>query len=331
MYLIKKLYHPENFQGKYKKTNYFEGWYFKNIDKKRENVLAVIPGISLDTERLDNHAFIQVLDAKNCKVSYIRYNISEFKFDNNKFQIQIGDNFFSRKEMRLNIEDDNINILGHLSFSNIIRYPKTLTHPGIMGPYSFVPFMECYHGIINIHHDISGQLNISEKEIDFSHGYGYIEKDWGKSFPESWIWFQSNHFGLDDVTIMFSAAKIPWIGRSFLGLISFIRIKDKIFHFSTYTRAKISKLDYKDNNLRVALEDKKYRLEMHVTNSKGGILKAPQNGLMHREILESIDATIGVKFSYINGKIIYQGEGKNTGFEIVNEAEALDSLWKMKK
>lgn len=331
MYLIKKLYHPENFQGKYRKTNYFEGWYFKIIDKKRENVLAFIPGISLDKGRKDNHAFIQVLDARNCKANYFRYNILEFKYDQNRFHIQIGKNTFTRKEINLNIENEDISITGHLSFRNIIRYPKALTHPGIMGPYSFVPLMECYHGIINIHHDIIGQLNLSGKKVDFSEGYGYIEKDWGKSFPESWIWFQSNHFGADDVTIMFSAAKIPWIGRSFLGLISFIRIKDKIFNFSTYTKAKISKLDYKDNNLMVVLEDKKYRLEMNVVNSKGGILKAPQNGLMHREIKESIDATIEVKFSRKDGEILYVGEGQNTGFEIVNEAETLESLWKMKK
>ena len=58
-----------------------------------------------------------------------------------------------------------------------------MTRPGVMGPFSFVPFMECYHGVVNIDHKISGSLMINNEEIDFTDGYGYIEKDWGKSFP----------------------------------------------------------------------------------------------------------------------------------------------------
>ena len=35
-------------------------------------------------------------------------------------------------------------------------YPGTIFSPGIMGWYSFVPFMECKHGIVSINHDLTG-------------------------------------------------------------------------------------------------------------------------------------------------------------------------------
>ena len=318
MYFLSKLCRPEIFQGKKKKLNYFEGWYYKIIDDKMENAYAVIPGVSYGKNLKDAHAFIQVLDSYN-KVNYVPYDISTFKFNENKFEIKIGDNYFSRDKMRLNINSKDIQMKGQLLFNNIITFPKTLFCPGIMGPFSYVPFMECYHGVVNINHDIVGQLNISGNNVDFSRGYGYIEKDWGKSFPEGWVWLQSNHFKKEDVTLMFSEAKIPWLGKSFQGFLSLLRIKEEIYIFASYTFAKIIKLDYSDNKLEVIVEDRKYRMKMKVNHSPGGALKAPKNGQMNRVIVESINAVVKVKLSDRKGNIIFEGIGTNTGLEIVKE------------
>lgn len=319
MYLLKKIFNPEIFQGRNKKKNYFEGWYYKIIDKRTENVFAIIPGVSLDRGKREPHAFIQVLDAHKGKVNYLRYEFSAFKFNENKFEIEIAGNYFSDKEIRLNIDNKDLRVRGHLLFKNIVSYPKTILRPGIMGPYAFVPFMECYHGIVNIHHSIFGQLDILGNKVDFDNGYGYIEKDWGRSFPEAWIWLQSNHFNTDDVSLMFSTAKIPWLGRYFTGFLSFIRIKEKMYLFATYTMAKIIRLNYLENRLKIVIEDRKLRLEIEAVHSGGGVLKAPKNGLMEREVLESITALVRVKLTNRKGNTIYEGEGTNTGLEIVND------------
>lgn len=316
MYLLNRLFNPDIFQGRFKKKNYFEGWYFKTIDRSMKNVLAIIPGVSFDKLKKNCHAFVQVLDAHSCKVDYLKYDISAFNFKKDKFEIEIGDNYFSNKEIRLDIKDDELIIKGRLRFENIVVYPKTVWRPGVMGPYSFVPLMECYHGIVNIHHDIFGLLNINGKDIDFTDGYGYIEKDWGRSFPEAWIWLQSNHFQKDDVSVMFSFAKIPWLGRYFMGLISFIRIKGKTYLFATYTGAKVLELSYFNNTIKVVLGDSKYKLELVARHSNVGILKAPKNGLMQREVLESITAVVNVRLSAKDDRTIYEGTGTNTGLEI---------------
>lgn len=322
MCLFHKLWNPEMFQGQYKRKIYFEGWYYKLIDASQKNVWAIIPGVAYSQSPNDGHAFIQVIEANSCTVHYFKYNVNSFKFNNKDFHIEIENNYFNRKGIILDLNNDNISIKGELSFNNIIPFPKKFFNPGIMGPFSFIPFMECYHGIVNIHHEIEGKLFENNSEIDFTSGYGYIEKDWGKSFPESWIWLQSNHFSQTDVSVMFSIAKVPWFRSHFIGFLSFLRIGNKVLPFATYTGAKIKKLQYENNILNVSIYSYKHTLEMEATFSKGGVLKAPKNGMMNRDITESITSAVKVKlYDNTNNKIVFEGEGLNTGFEVAGDVD----------
>jgi hypothetical protein len=314
MYRIKKLFHPELFQGKYKKKHYFEGWYFKIIDYRTEHAFAIIPGISIG--EWDTHAFIQVLDEDN-KVSYFRYDISDFEYNENQFEIMIGNNYFSKSRIRLNLKGPDLSIQGDLYFHNIMEFPKTILRPGVMGPFLYIPFMECYHDVVNIQHDIIGHLKISGKTVDFTDGIGYIEKNWGKSMPNSWIWVQSNHFHPDDVSLSLNVGKASCCGGSFIGFLSLFRYKERVFLFSTYTGARISRLYYNKNQLRVTIKDSRFRLDISVTHAEGGGLKAAVNGQMNRDIVESINAVVKVRLSDRSGNVYYQGIGTNTGLEIV--------------
>ncbi|MGN1268367.1 MAG: hypothetical protein ACI4U0_02555 [Candidatus Aphodocola sp.] len=76
---MNKLFLMKNsdlFQGeKYlnKNKNYFEGWYFKNINLKEG--ISFIPGINIDD--IGKKAFIQIIT--NNKFYYVNYNIEDFK------------------------------------------------------------------------------------------------------------------------------------------------------------------------------------------------------------------------------------------------------------
>ena len=48
----------------------------------------------------------------------------------------------------------------------------------IMGWYYKLPFMECYHGVVSLNHDLKGSLNLNNIHYHFDDGKGYIEKDW---------------------------------------------------------------------------------------------------------------------------------------------------------
>ncbi len=215
-----KLYKPELFQGNLRKKNYFEGWYYKHVSHDLKNVLSFIPGVSLS--KYDPHAFIQVINGISGKSEYILYSLDKFTWDKKNLRIKIGNTVFTDRFAELNIKNNNLTISGYLEYSNITNFPRSFLSPGIMGWYSFVPFMECKHGIVSVNHSVTGSVKINGSETDFTGGKGYIEKDWGTSFPEAWLWIQANNFKDHNSSFSFSVAKIPWLGKFFIGFIAFL-------------------------------------------------------------------------------------------------------------
>ncbi len=103
--------------------------------------------------------------------------------------------------------------------------------------------MECYHGVISMDHGLEGFLEINGHITCLDGGKGYIEKDWGSSFPEGWIWLQSNNFDHNDpCSLMLSIAKIPWRGRSFTDSICGILHGDDFHTMATYNGAVIENI-----------------------------------------------------------------------------------------
>ena len=181
--------------------------------------------------------------------------------------------------------------------------------------------MECYHGIVNMSHVISGSLTINGTPTDMAGGEGYIEKDWGKSFPQSWIWMQANHFETRGVSLMFSVARIPWLGRSFIGLISFLKTPNGFYRFATYNGGKIERLRIDADRITIRLKNAANTLEINATYTQGGILKAPKNGMMHREIEESITAEVTVALADRKGNTLFDGSSNRVGMELSDADE----------
>jgi len=320
VYLIRKIWNPSMFQGHYKRKNYFEGWYYKCIDEEQKCVYSFIPGVAYGKNGEGKHAFIQVIDGITHKTYYISFPIEAFWYSMKDFRIRIGNNEFTNHYISISIETPEICICGKLDFLNRVPYPQKWNAPGIMGPFSFVPRMECYHGVVNIHHEIQGSLWIDGRENNFSKGYGYIEKDWGRSFPEEWIWMQCNHFKNPNTSFMFSIALIPWLHSQFVGFLSFLKIEDHIYTFSTYSGAKIKKLGNHQDKWFIVIEDNQYQLEVYAKQKIGGYLKAPKNGQMSRMIVESIHSKVKVclKDKKTN-QVLFLENGTKVGMEIAGD------------
>jgi hypothetical protein len=310
-----KTFHPAIFQGNLKKKNYFEGWFLKHVAADQGNVLSVIPGISLNST--DPHAFIQIMDGISGKTHYIPYPLDTFHWDRQDFKIQVGTSTFSLGGIHLDIKSGPVTLSGKLDYTDPVRYPGTLLSPGIMGWYSYVPFMECYHGIVSANHDLSGKLTFKNKEIDFSGGKGYIEKDWGSSFPETWIWVQCNQVPTREASLFISIAKIPWLGKFFMGYIAFLYLEGKFHKFSTYNRAKITRAEFEQQELWIDMSHQSYSLKTRVNISILGELKAPQTGNMSRRIKESNDSVVETTLTDHRGKVMFHETGQRAGLEIM--------------
>lgn len=301
-----------DFQGSNQKKHYFEGWYYKNVQEDMFYSLAIIPGICLNTT--DSHAFIQLNDST--KSYYFRYPLDQFSLSDHG--IWIGTNYFSKEQLYLDIDKD-VSIHGKLEFHELTELKKTLFRPTIMGPFSYFK-MQCNHGIISLKHSISGTLMMDGKEVCFDKGLGYIEKDYGTSFPKDYIWCSSNCSVNHDSAFFFSTAHIPFFHTSFKGLISILYVDGKEYSFCTYDGAKIKELYVKDGMLKLKLKKKKLILDVQCYYDQDHLLLAPSKGQMVIPIKESLDATMKVKL-YEKQKLIYSDLFLAGGLEIKKESK----------
>jgi tocopherol cyclase len=315
--MLRRLYNPEIFQGNLKKKHYFEGWYFKQVTRDQSCTFSFIPGVSLVEN--DPHAFIQVMNGFTRSTDYIKYPLEEFVWDKRKLFLKVGSSTFTDRGIFLDIENDSIKLAGQIDFTNVIRYPKSILAPGIMGWYSFIPFMECNHGIVSVNHDLKGGISINGNKIDFTGGKGYIEKDWGTSFPEAWIWIQSNNFREHDTSFSFSIAKIPWMGKFFIGFIAFLYLHGKFYLFSTYNKSVVSEIKHDKEAVEITVSNTMNILNIKVIKNSFEELIAPVSGEMSRTIKESVDSEVHLKLLDKYDKLKYEGSGKSVGLEIIEK------------
>ncbi len=118
---------------------------------------------------------------------------------------------------------------------------------------------------------------------------------------------------------MFSIARIPWLRNHFTGFLCFLKLKEEMYLFATYTGAKVKHLEHNNGIIDILIEDKKYSLWISGEYNKSGILKAPKNGLMERKISESISSTVKTVLKDKKGKVIFEDYGKNAGLEVVGK------------
>jgi hypothetical protein len=326
-YNLKKIGNTSIFQGNNKKKKYFEGWYFKMVANDGLSILSVIPGIALSGDGRKEHAFIQIIDGITARTQYYSFPIEEFSFSQKEFAIRIADNYFSKDSIIIDIKDDNSIISGKITMTDQVKYKSDkLLNAGIMGWYRFVPFMECYHGVVSLTHNLNGKIYINNEVHNFKDGKGYIEKDWGSSMPSAWIWMQSNHFNENNSSFMLSIANIPWLRKSFTGFLGFFYHNGKIYHFATYLRTKLH-VEINDSNLiKIIIEDRRYNIIIHAKSNNTGILKAPVEGAMDRRIPESIDATLKITMTDKKGTVIFMDSTNIAGLEMVGDFRKFEKM-----
>ncbi|TVP85476.1 MAG: hypothetical protein EA375_03875 [Acholeplasmataceae bacterium] len=318
--MFKKIRQPELFQGHHRKNRYFEGWYFKSVTKDERLSLALIPGISLN--RQDPHAFIQVFIARHSdddvelKTHYVRYDVDDFSYSRDVFRVQIGTSIFSGDHIDIEIQHDNLDIRGRLDIKDRTPIEKSLLAPNIMGIFGYVGFMECYHGVISMSHRLEGSLMINHQPVVFDDGKGYLEKDWGRSFPRAYVWMQSNHFKQPDTSFMCSYADIPFLGLFFKGLLANLVIAGKEYRFATYNGARVLKEEIEKGKAVYLIKRGRLRLLIEAVTQKEIELASPRMGVMNETIKEGLSGKVTLTL-WRGREQIYHDTGTSAGIEIM--------------
>jgi len=267
-----------------------------------------------DGATVTDEAFVQVLDGATGRSWYHRYDVAEFDASAENFDVRVGPNVFSRSGIRVDLPS----VRGQVEFTSPFDpWPVTWRRPGIMGPYAWAPLMECYHGIVSFGHGLSGYLEVDGARQDFEGGRGYIEKDWGRAFPAGYVWLHSNHLdGEPDASLIASVAIIPWLRSSFRGFIVGLRIRGRLHTWSTYNGSREHRLDIDESHVRWSLSGPSGLLELSAERVRGGLLHAPIRTRMHERVEETLDATVAVRVTAPDGRVVVDTVGRSAGLEV---------------
>lgn len=319
---MKNRRYPVAFQGSLKKNNYYEGWYNKIVDKNRKVSYAFIPTIAINNKSNTSQAFIQILNGQTGKMNYIRYSLEKFtNLSNNDFAIRINNNYFSTNGFFLDINQNDMKIAGKIEYITPVLWPRSFLKPNVMGILNYVPFLETYHGIVSMNHTLKGSLDINGNKIDFTDGKGYVEKDWGNSFPKGYIWAQTNHFRESELSVVLSVALVPLFGIKIKGFFCVIWYKDRFYTFTTYTYAKVRFLRKSKDLIRLLIEDRNYSVNITIdkSNIKFTKLRAPKSGEMSYDIIETLNSKINIiLYDKLESKVIVNDTSTNAGLDIYN-------------
>lgn len=311
-----KLNDPFLFQGDQTTKGYFEGWYFKQVNAARGQTISVIFGVSMHVAH--THSFVQLLLTHPLRTYYFEYPIDEFSNIGETFRI--GPNRFSKQGITLDLHQNDFNCTGSLTYTHLSPLRKTIYMPSIMGPFAYIPGMECNHGVVSMRHQVDGTLELNNETWNFQKDTGYIEKDWGRSFPKRYIWIQGNHFAKSEANLMLSVADIPFLNANFEGVIAQLDIPEKSIRIATYFGGRKGKLERLNDGFTLELVQGKYRLLVKAEVDETGDLKAPVQGSMHAVIKEGLGGKISVRLTK-NGRILWEDSSRHCGIEIEGYAK----------
>ena len=292
-----KIYNDYLYLGNKINSNYFEGWYFKHVSKNKKYSLSFIIGISKSNKE---EVFIQVIENITNKSYYIKYDIKDFEYSNDPFYIKIKNNYFSLDKIVIDI-DNKITIKGIINYSNLTKINKNIYSPNIMGPFAYLTNMECNHSVISLRHKLNGQININNNTINFDNGTGYIEKDYGNSFPKKYIWLEDNTN--KNSSIFFSMAHIPILKFGFTGIISILEVNKKQYRFASYYFSKVNFKKINDNKYIITVKQGLKKLIINLDYYKSNKLSSPINGNMNGVIKESLNSKCTISLYKLNKKL----------------------------
>lgn len=296
------------FHGAGRRGPYFEGWYLK-YQTADGVAIALIPALHTDASGARS-ASLQVITRGGAW--QLNYPADAFHASRDAFSIRLGGNAFTKHGAVLDIHQCGLDLSGAIEHG-----PFTPPTSDIMGPFRFLPGMECVHGVLSMGHPLRGQLTLNGAPLRFGGGTGYIETDRGRSFPEAYLWTQCTWTDRGPVSLMLSIAAIPFLVSRITGCICAIHRNGREYRLATYRGARIEHWSGEG----AALRQGPYRLQVDVLEAHGHPLRAPVLGSMTRTIHESLDACVRYRL-WKDGALLLDHTDSSAGFEFSGSTES---------
>ncbi|WP_160636134.1 hypothetical protein [Pseudoflavonifractor sp. 60] len=268
--------------------------------------LALIPAFHIDAGGRRT-ASLQVISRD--RAWWLEY--PEAQVSRRPFRIQVGESSFDSREIVLRVRQEGLSLHGALRYG-----PFTVPGSDIMGPFRFLPGMQCSHGIVSMAHSLEGTLELNGECLDFTGGTGYIETDRGRSFPSAYLWTQCVWGG---GSLMLAVAEVPLPVGRFTSCICSIFFGGQEYRLATYRGVRIE--EWSPNG--AVIRQGTLRLEVRLLHEQRQALRAPVEGRMERTIHESLCAEVCYRF-WRGKELLFQHTDPNASFEYYPDPRAAE-------
>lgn len=256
--------------------NTFCGWYFRCQSDRQ--TLAVIPSF----HRIGKTRFCAIQLITDRQSFFVQLPCSDLKKQKDHFSI--AGNQFGDDGIILDIQTPSLRAVGSLRFG-----PFTTIKYDIMGPFQYVPFMQCRHSVYSMRHSVHGEILVNGTPYSFRNAVGYVEGDRGCSFPEKYVWTQCS---FSRGSLMLSIAEIPMGIFHFTGMIGIILLDGEEYRLATYLGAKAEKISAEE----IIVRQGPFVLSIRSQSRYGHPLCAPIGGALARTIHEHPSCRVLYRF-----------------------------------
>lgn len=273
---------------------YFCGWYYRC--QSDTQTLAIIPSIHKTSDSVFCNVQI-ITDSNAFQISFPNSDLNK-----NRSEICIGKNRFGNRGITLDIQTPELQASGDLRFGAFtpIKYD-------IMGPFRYIPFLQCRHSVFSMKHTVDRKLIVNGICYPFANSVGYLEGDRGSSFPREYAWTQCF---FPEGSLMLSVADVPFGCTHITGIIGIMLLDGKEYRLATYLGAKAVRI----KNGEVIVRQGKYTLAARRLDTPGYPLQAPVCGSMSHTIYEHPSCKAYYRFEE-NGHTLLELNAQNAAFE----------------
>jgi hypothetical protein len=201
-----------------------------------------------------------------------------------------------------------------------LRYgPLAPLRSDIMGPLRFVP-LQCRHAVLSMAHTLRGCVTVEGRRYDFDGGVGYMEADFGTSFPRGYLWMQCSGRCAAGwpVSVMLAVANValPGGGLNVPGCIAVVWLAGQEVRFATYLGARIHAASPQYVCISQGFGPARRQLELVVLETDGGqALDAPQQGLMCATVRETHGAAVRIRL-WQASRLVLDFTSRRASFEV---------------
>ena len=281
-----RIFKPTTLRGNLERNKFFEGWFQKIYSKEQKASIVIIYGYATQNTQ-DKFGFIQILFPNQVN-EIIYFNRNAFSCDPHQHIVRMGENVLTTEIINIKTNDFTI----HLKLKNN-QVSKTFKNS--MGYSYFLPNLPCYHAVLNTGHRVSGEIKQKNERFIIENEPGYLEKNWGTSFPETYYWLHAVDPNDPAVSLLFSRAEIEWIGRKFIRHVGHVRYDQKQVDFRSLKNFTVSILNSSEDKHEVQMTSNTLQLNISISHKSKVQFKGPFDGGLSRDIIHFPDSIIQIR------------------------------------